>query len=78
MSQLNKNVSATPTGGCRIKDPNQKDVPFVGFAAQQLAGFDKTENKAKENPNRHYQDEVSVGDVGRYQLKGQRPKKTVI
>ena len=64
MSQLNRNVPSSPKTGCRVKDPNQKDVKAVGFAADQLAGFPKPSAQWKKNPNRSYNDNPSRGNVG--------------
>lgn len=64
MSQIINKVLHTIKKGTRVKDPNQKDVPFAGFAGEQLAGFDKPVAHWKENPNRNYNNELGRGDVG--------------
>ncbi len=64
MSQIINKIKGTLLGGTRKKDPNQKDVPFEGFAGKQLAGFDKPTAKWKKNPNRDYNPELSRGNVG--------------
>lgn len=64
MSQLNKNYPVSLTKGCRVKDPNQKDVPYVGYAADQERGFSKPVAQWKKNPNRSYNDDLSRGNVG--------------
>ena len=68
MSQFNKNYPCSLTKGCRTKDPNQKDVPYVGFAAEQIAAFPKPSVQWKKNPNRSYNDNPSRGNVGSNKL----------
>lgn len=76
MSQF---IHGKETKGLDNPMPEPKNPPFSGFASEQLAGFSKpSATLSNNNKNRHYQDEVSVGDVGSYQLKGQSPKKTKI
>ena len=64
MSQIIRKVLCSLTGGCRAKDPNQKDVKATGFAADQLRGFPKPSAPWKKNPNRSYNDNPSRGNVG--------------
>jgi len=64
MSQIINKVSGSLTGGTRVKDPNQKNVPFAGFAGEQLASFPKPTAQWKKNPNRAYNPDLSRGDVG--------------
>ena len=64
MSQIINKVKCFLTKGCRVKDPNQKDVRATGHAADQLRGFDKPVAQWKKNPNRSYNDNPSRGNVG--------------
>lgn len=58
----NKRYPGTLKGGTRVAQ--LKNPPATGFAAEQLAGFDKPSVDWKKNPNRSYNDDLSRGNVG--------------